>query len=350
MAERGRDGMRIVVDAMGGDRAPVVEVEGAVSALREAESGLEVVLVGDAEQVEAELRRLGAADLPGISVEHAPDRIEMGEDAVRQVRRKKSASVVVATRLLKEGRADGLVSAGNTGAVVATSLLQLGRLKGVRRPAIATFLPTPQGGAIVLDVGANTDCTPQHLLQFGVMGEIYAKKVLGRDNPKVGLLNIGEESSKGNKLVQATYPLLQESHLNFIGNVEGRDVFQGVADVVICDGFVGNVVLKFTESVTHLITSLIRDEIGGDLRNRLGALLMKPVFRSLSQQLDYAEYGGAPLLGLNGVVTISHGSSNSKAIKNAILVTARFAREKINDHIRQELQSLQEEEIGQVSS
>ncbi len=342
--------MKIVVDAMGGDRAPVVEVEGAVSALAEAESDLEVVLVGDGERVEAELRRLGAVDVPRISIEHAPDRIEMGEDAVRQVRRKKSASIVVATRLLKDGGGDGLVSAGNTGAVVATSLLQLGRLKGVRRPAIATFLPTPKGEAIVLDVGANADCTPQHLLQFGVMGEIYAKRVLGRPNPKVGLLNIGEESSKGNKLVQATYPLLEGSHLNFAGNVEGRDVFQGVVDVVVCDGFVGNVVLKFTESVTHLITSLIREEIGHDPRNRLGALLMKPVFRRLSQQLDYAEYGGAPLLGLDGVVTIAHGSSNPKAIKNAILVTARFAREKINDHIRQELQSLQEEEIDQVPS
>jgi glycerol-3-phosphate acyltransferase PlsX len=346
----GRDGMRIVVDAMGGDQAPVVEVEGAVAALREAGSGLEVVLVGDAPSVEAEIRRIGADRQAGLSVEHAPERIEMGEDPARQVRRKKGASVVVACRLLKEGRADGLVSAGNTGAVVATSLLQLGRLKGVRRPAIATFVPTPTGGAIILDVGANSDCTPLHLLQFGVMGEIYARKVLEREDPKVGLLNIGEESSKGNKLVQATYPLLQQSHLNFAGNVEGRDVFQGGADVVVCDGFTGNVVLKFTESVTHLITSLIRDQIGDDLRNRLGALLMKPVFRSLSQQLDYAEYGGAPLLGVDGVVTIAHGSSSPKAIKNAILVAVRFARERINDHIRQELLELQEEEIGPVPS
>ncbi len=342
--------MRIVVDAMGGDQAPVVEVEGALAALAEAGDDLEVVLVGDRQCVDAELCRLGESANPGIFVEHAPDRIEMGEDPARQVRRKKGASVVVANRLIKEGEADGLVSAGNTGAVVASSLLQLGRLKGVRRPAIASFLPTPSGGAIILDVGANADCTPDQLLQFGVMGEIYAKKVLERPDPKVGLLNIGEESTKGNKLVQATYPLLEASHLNFVGNVEGRDVFQGLADVVVCDGFTGNVVLKFSESVIHLITSLIRDQVGDDLRNRLGALLMKPVFRSLSQQLDYAEYGGAPLLGLDGVVIIAHGSSSPKAIKNAILVAGRFARERINDHIRQELLALQEENIGQVPS
>ena len=203
-------------------------------------------------------------------IEHAPERIDMGDDPARQVRRRKGSSIAVATRLLKEDRADGLVSAGNTGAVVASSLLTLGRIEGVRRPGIATFLPSPTGGAVLLDVGANSDCTPQNLLQFGVMGSIYARRVMGRENPKVGLLNIGEESSKGNKLMQTTYPLLEASDLNFVGNVEGRDVFQGGADVVVCDGFVGNVVLKFSESVIHLITRLIREEIGDDLRNGSG--------------------------------------------------------------------------------
>jgi len=330
--------MRIVVDAMGGDHAPVVEVEGAVESVREGGGAIDVTLVGDETRIRAELDRLKASKDARIDIVHAPERIEMGEDPARQVRRKREASIAVAMRLLKDGRADGLVSAGNTGGVVASTLLLLGRIQGVRRPAIATFLPSPSGGAILLDVGANSDCTPQHLVQFARMGDIYARKLLGRSVPKVGLLNIGEESTKGNKLVQSTYSALAASGLNFVGNVEGRDIFQGKADVVVCDGFVGNVVLKFSESVIHFITHLIRDEIGEDVRNRLGALLMKPVFRSLSQQLDYAEYGGAPMLGVDGVVIIAHGSSSPKAIKNAIRVASRFARERINDLIRNELQ------------
>jgi len=340
-----RDGLTVVVDAMGGDGAPRIEVEGAVEAVRDAR-GVRVVLVGEAERLRQELARLGHAPGERIDIEPATERIEMGEDPARQVKRKKGASITVATRLLKEKRAQGLVSAGNTGAVVASTLLTLGRIKGVRRPAIATFLPTPTGGAIILDVGANSDCIPADLLQFGIMGEIYARKLLGRPQAKVGLLNIGEESSKGNKLVQSSYPLLAGSGLNFVGNVEGRDIFAGGVDVVVCDGFVGNVVLKFSESVIHLIMHLIRDEIGDDLRHRLGGLLMKPVFRSLSQQLNYEEYGGAPLLGVNGVVIISHGSSTPKAIKNAIHVAIRFARERINDHIRNEISG---QDVDQVS-
>jgi glycerol-3-phosphate acyltransferase PlsX len=337
--------MRIVVDAMGGDNAPAVEVQGAVDAVRGGEE-VDVTLVGDEPRVRAELERLGAAGDARLSVVHASERVEMGEDPVAQVRRKKNASIAVATQLLKDGQADGLVSAGNTGGVVASTLLLLGRIKGVRRPAIATFLPSPQGGAILLDVGANSDCTPQHLIQFAKMGEVYARKVLKRENPKVGLLNIGEESTKGNKLVQSAYALLQASPLQFVGNVEGRDIFQGKADVVVCDGFVGNVVLKFSESVIHFITHLIRHEIGEDVRNRLGALLMKPVFRSLSQQLDYAEYGGAPMLGVDGVVIIAHGSSSAKAITNAIRVARRFAAERINDVIRDELR---DQDMAQVT-
>jgi glycerol-3-phosphate acyltransferase PlsX len=340
--------MRIVVDAMGGDSAPAIEVQGAVEFLREGKPTAELILVGDEARILAALKEHGVSPGPQLAVEHAPERIDMGgDDLARQVRRRKGSSIAVATRLMKEGRADGLVSAGNTGAVVASSLLTLGRIEGVRRPGIATFLPSPTGGAVLLDVGANSDCTPQNLLQFGVMGSIYARRVMGRENPKVGLLNIGEESSKGNKLVQTTYPLLKESGLNFVGNVEGRDVFQGGADVVVCDGFVGNVVLKFSESVIHLITRLIREEIGDDLRNRLGALLMKGVFRSLSQQLNYEEYGGAPLLGVNGVVIIAHGSSSAKAIKNAIHVAIRYAEGRINERIRSELTG---QDVGQVSA
>jgi glycerol-3-phosphate acyltransferase PlsX len=337
--------MRIVVDAMGGDGAPAVEVEGAVAALAEGGPDLRIQLVGDESRVRAELGRFGSASEPRLSVVHAGERIEMGEDPARQVRRKKGSSISVATRILRDGLADGLVSAGNTGAVVASSLLTLGRITGVRRPGIATFLPSPTGGAVLLDVGANSDCTPQHLVQFAVMGSIFARKLLGRSDPKVGLLNIGEESSKGNKLVQSTYPLLEQSPLNFVGNVEGRDIFRGGVDVVVCDGFVGNVVLKFSESVIHLMKHLVKEEIGDGLRNQLGALLLRPVFRSLSRQLNYEEYGGAPLLGIDGVVIIAHGSSSPRAIASAVRVAVRFAHERINDLIRDELQ---ERDLGQI--
>ena len=337
--------MKILVDAMGGDHSPSVEVEGALQAIRNGSQDLEIVLVGDETLLKNELAKHKALDQPRITVMHAAERIEMGEDPARQVRRKRDASIAVAARSLKDGGADGLVSAGNTGAVVASSLVYLGRLPGVKRPAIATTVPTPQGGAIILDVGANSDCTPQQLLQFGVMGEIYARKVLGRAEPKVGLLNIGEESIKGNEVVRGAFPLLEASHLRFIGNVEGRDIFQGGVDVVVCDGFVGNVVLKFSESVVHLIRSLFRDLVGNSVRGKLGALLLRPMLHGLFMKLDYAEYGGAPLLGVDGAVIIAHGSSSPKAIKNAIYVAARYARERINQQIESELQGLS---IGEV--
>lgn len=338
--------MRIVVDAMGGDNAPAVEVEGAVQALEAGGSDLHVCLVGEETALRRELARHQASEHPRLSVEHAPDRIEMGgEDPARQVRKKKGSSISVAMRLLKEGGVDGLVSAGNTGAVVAASLLTLGRIRGVRRPGIATVMPTPTGGVVLLDVGANSDCTPRNLLQFAIMGSIYARRVLGRTNPQVGLVNIGEEKSKGNQLVRASYEELKANCPNFVGNVEGRDVFAGKADVVVCDGFVGNVVLKFSESVANVITQLLRDEIGQDIRAKMGALLMRPVFRNLQKTLSYDEYGGAPLLGVDGVVIIAHGSSTVKAIKNAILVAARFATERTNDKIREELQRA---DVGEV--
>jgi glycerol-3-phosphate acyltransferase PlsX len=338
--------MRIVVDAMGGDNAPTVEVEGALEALRHGGADLRVCLVGEEGSIRTELARHGAADDPRLTVEHAPERIDMaGADPAREVRKRKGASISVATRLLKEEKADGLVSAGNTGAVVASSLLTLGRIRGVRRPGIATFMPSEGGGAVILDVGANSDCTPKNLVQFGIMGALYARKIMGRSEPRVGLLNIGEESSKGSKLVREAHKLLSESGLRFVGNVEGRDIFQGKTDVVVCDGFVGNVVLKFSESIIHLVTGMVREEIGHDVRGRLGALLMRPTFRSVMRHLSYDEYGGAPLLGINGIVIIAHGSSTVKAIRNAILVAVRFARERLNDAIREELQ---EQGLGQV--
>lgn len=313
--ERGSAGasprVRIAVDAMGGENAPAVEVEGAVAAARESGGGIEVVLVGEREAVEAELAKHEVAGLP-VSVVNAEETIGMHEAPAAAIRKKRRASIVVAVELHKRGEADGVVSAGNTGAVVASSLLGLRMLGPVRRPAIASLFPTVREPAVVLDVGASIDSRPTDLLTFAVMGEAYARHVLGRERPRVGLVNIGEESSKGSELTQAAYRLLEASPLEFVGNVEGRSLLRGDADVVVCDGFVGNVMLKLTEGIIDVIAHAV----GGDLAaSGLGVL---------AKRLDYAEYGGAPLLGVDGVVIISHGSSSSKAIKNAVMVAGRF--------------------------
>jgi glycerol-3-phosphate acyltransferase PlsX len=303
--------VRVAVDAMGGDNAPAVEVEGAVEAARGAGGALEVVLVGRRAAVEAELARHGASGLP-VSIVDAPDAIAMEESPAAAVRRKRGASVVVAAELHKRGEVDGVVSAGNTGAFVAASLLALGKLPGVRRPAIASLFPTVKDPAIVLDVGASLDSRPADLLDFALMGDTYARHVLGRERPRVGLMNIGEEGSKGGEVVIEAHRLLSESPLRFVGNIQGRALLRGEADVVVCDGFVGNIMLKLTEGVIDLLAGVL----SGDLR--------AGVLRALAGQLDYAEYGGAPLLGVNGVVIIAHGSSSPKAIRNAVDVAARF--------------------------
>jgi phosphate acyltransferase len=340
MADRPR-GPRIGVDAMGGDFAPRAEVDGAIQALREEPGAFEVVLVGDKTAIEADLARYPGWESLPIRLVHAPERIEMGEAAAMAARRKKNSSLVVATRLHKEGEIDALVSAGNTGAVVATSLFNLGRLEGVDRPAIAALFPVPntQAGSVVLDVGANSDCKPIHLLQFAIMGTLFARHVLGVKHPRVGLLNIGEEPTKGNELTQEAYQLLSATSedIDFLGNVEGRDIFRGAADVVVCDGFTGNVVLKTAESVTGLLITWLKRELKSDLLSMIGGLITKPAFRRLRTRLDYAEYGGAPLLGVNGVVIIAHGSSSSMAITNAIRTAAVAVTHQVNAHIRQEL-------------
>jgi glycerol-3-phosphate acyltransferase PlsX len=296
---------------MGGDNAPAVEVEGAVQAAAESDGGIEIVLVGRSDGIRSELSRHARTDLP-ISVAHADQVITMEESPANAVRRKRDASIVVATALHKSGEVDGVVSAGNTGAVVASTLLGLGMLPSVRRPAIASLFPTVGEPAVVLDVGASIDSKPSDLLEFAMMGDVFAHYVLGREEPRVALMNIGEESSKGSELVQQAHGLLSECGLNFIGNVEGRSFFRGKADVVVCDGFVGNVMLKLTEGVLDILT------------NALSGDGQREALASLARELDYAEYGGAPLLGVNGVVIIAHGSSSSKAIKNAIKVAARF--------------------------
>lgn len=308
--------MRIAVDAMGGDYAPHEAVLGAVEAAKE--WSIPVILVGREEELKKELASLEyPSDL--ISIVNAEETVGMNEHPATAVRKKRNSSIVVANRLVKDGEADAIISAGNTGAAMAASLLTLGRIPGVSRPAIAIPMPTVKGVTVLLDAGANADCDPEDLLQFAIMGSIYAEAVLKITGPKVGLLNIGEEEEKGNRLTLATYGRLKESSLHFIGNIEGRDIPFGACDVLVCDGFVGNTILKFTEGFAGALFSLMKEALLSTTRTKLGALLIKPGLKSLKARMDYSEYGGAPLLGVRGVSIISHGSSNAKAFKNAIL-------------------------------
>ncbi len=307
--------MRIALDAMGGDYAPGEIVEGAVEAAI-AYPELEIYLVGQPEKIKA-----CREDLPqNILIYPASEVIDMEEHPATAVRRKKDSSIVVATRLVKEGEADAVVSAGSTGAQMAAALFGLGRIKGIERPAIATVLPTAQGGKLLLDVGANADAKPQHLFQYGLMGSIYAEKILRIKVPRVALLNIGAEETKGNELAQGAYELLKQAPVNFIGNIEGREVPKGEADVVVCDGFVGNVVLKFAEGLATALFGMIKEQIAATPLRKLGGALVKPGLKDVAKLLDYAEYGGSPLLGVNGISIVCHGSSKAKAIKNAVRV------------------------------
>ncbi len=329
------DCVRIAVDAMGGDKGPEVIAKGAIEAAKTDRKNLEIILVGDRRRVEAALGQTRSRP-SNISVVHASETVEMSEPPASAIRKKKDSSIAVAMRMHKAGEADALVSTGNTGAVVAGSLVTLGRLHGVSRPAIATFFPTTsRRWTVVLDIGANSSCTPKNLLQFGVMGSVFSEYQLDIKNPRIGLLNIGEESSKGTDVVRGAYELLQAGDLNFVGNVEGKDVFANTVDVVVCDGFVGNIVLKFSESIMSFISHVFREEVKKRKVAVLAALLLKQAFSAIRMRLDYAEYGGAPLLGINGVVIIGHGSSSVKAIKNAILMAQRFVTYEINDHIEE---------------
>ena len=328
--------MKIAVDAMGGDNAPRAVVSGAVQASREYGAG--IILVGVEQVVRDELARHPQAKTLPIEVRNATEVVDMLDSAATVFRRKKDSSIRVANELVRSGEADAVFSAGHTGAAMSTSLFVLGRVEGVERPAIATFMPTLTGTSIVLDVGANVDCKPNHLLQFAVMGEVYARYFLGNPNPKVGLLSIGEEETKGNELTKEAFKLLTETSLNFIGNVEGRDVMAGRADVIVCDGFIGNVVLKVSEAVAEAIGLFLREDIKKSPLSKLGYLLMRPAFRSLKSRVDYAEYGGAPLVGINGISIISHGRSSDRAVKNAIRVAAGLAKSEVNKHIREDIE------------
>lgn len=329
--------MKIAVDAMGGDNAPASVVEGAVLAARD--TGVEAVLVGDRAQVEAELARHPAAARVGVSVVHAEQRVEMDESPSSVVRRKRGSSIWIATELVKRGAAMAVVSAGNTGASMATAFFILGPIKGVERPAIATSLPTLTGTTLLIDVGANVDCKPLHLFQFGLMGSDYAERVLGKPAPRVGLLSIGEEDSKGNEVTKETFKILKASALNFIGNVEGRDIYAGTADVVVCDGFIGNVALKVSEGLAEAMTKLLAREINASPVSKLGYVLARGAFRRFRRRIDYAEYGGAPLLGVNGTSVICHGRSSPKAIKNAIGVARALVENRVNERIREDVEA-----------
>lgn len=333
--------MRIAIDAMGGDFAPRQNVSGAISAARRSKGRLEIVLVGDKVQIQNELsRHFRIQDLP-LSIHHASEKVEMDESPANALKQKKDASISVAMQLHKEGKVDAVVSAGNTGAALASALFQLRKIRGVNRPAIGSLLPNGRSATLLIDAGTNVDCKPHQLLEFGIMGSIYMHQMFSIANPRVGLINIGSEKGKGNEQVQATYELLEQSNLNFIGNIEGGDILRDKVDVAVCDGFVGNVILKFAESFNQVFSSNLRRRIGKRLQYLIGAYLLRPAFRRLKRTFDYAEYGGVPLLGVNGVVIICHGSSSPKAIRNAVFVAEKIINQKVNEKIEQHLKLIE---------
>lgn len=325
--------MKVAIDAMGGDHAPDEIVLGAMDAVKA--YGCDIILVGDETILRAALQKHGAREGEHLFIRHASEVIGMHESPGVALRKKKDASVVVATRLVKEEECAAVISAGNTGAAVAAALFGLGRLPGIERATIATPIPNLTGTTVLLDSGANVDSKPKHLMQSAIMGSIYAEYVLGIRSPRVGLLSIGEEESKGNELTLATYPLLKQlKNIRFIGNVEGRDVPKGTVDVVVCDGFIGNVVLKFGEGLASAILRLVKESIqqSGWL-TKMASLMVLPALKRLKRKLDYAEYGGAPLLGVNGCCIICHGSSKARAIKNAVRVAKEFTEQQVAVHI-----------------
>ena len=326
--------MRVAVDAMGGDNAPAVEVAGAVAACRE--FSIPVTLVGDRVRLEEELAK-HAGDRLDIDIFHASEVIGMHDSASDAVRKKRNSSVRLAFDLVKEGKACAAVSAGNSGATMAAGMFVLKRIAGIERPAIAQIFPTLKGQTLVLDVGGNVDCKPLHLAQFAIMGEVYARYAMGIANPAVGLLSNGEEDSKGNELTRETNSILRETSLNYTGYVEGRDIFKGTVEVVVCDGFVGNVVLKSSEGLADAAGKMLKEEILKSWVSKLGYLFVRGAFNRFKKIVDYAEYGGAPLLGINGVGMICHGGSNVKAIKNAIRFAHEYAKSGVTERVAEKL-------------
>ena len=321
---------RIAVDAMGGDFGPQVVIPGVLQAARAKRAAL--TLVGDEAAIRAELDRFDTKGLP-LTVVHASQVVDMTETPTEALRRKKDSSIQVACNLVRDGEADGVISAGHSGATLACAMFTIGRAPGVERPALATFMPTEHSHCIIIDVGANVDCKPFHLLQFGIMASVLAETMLGRDNPKVALLSNGEEPGKGNHVVKEAFDLLRASSLNFVGNIEGRDLFLGDVDVVVCDGFVGNVVVKQAEGLATSLGRLLKGELRRGFFGKIGTMLALNALKRFSRLVDYAEYGGAPLLGLNGICLICHGASSSKAMASAVRMASRFVEMEANAHL-----------------
>jgi glycerol-3-phosphate acyltransferase PlsX len=315
--------MPIILDMMGSDKYPEPEIQAAVDSAREIKE--EIILVGDTNLYQQKINDLGGDDLP-ITYVYAPDVVEMTDKPVEGTRQKPNNSMAIGIRLIKEGKGQAFVTAGNTGAAMFNAIRTLGRIEGVQRPALSALFPTKTGRCIVLDIGANVDCRPEFLVQFALLGSIYAEKVLGKDKPRVGLLSNGEEPGKGNQLVKDAFPLIEKSGVNFIGNVEGKELFGGAADVVVTDGFVGNILVKSSEAVAKLITEILKQELMSSLATKIGALLAKPAFSKIKKLVDPSEVGAAPLLGIDGLVFVGHGRSDSRAIVSAI----RLAHQTIN--------------------
>lgn len=335
--------MRIAVDAMGGDNAPGPNIDGAIAAFENKDIGqatckqkIEIILIGKKDILKKELSSRRVSALP-IEIKDATQVVDMGETPIDACRKKPDSSIVVGIMMLKDKLVDAFVSSGNSGAVMAAAVLYLERLKGVRRPAIATVFPTLKKSCVVVDVGANAECKPKHLLQFAIMGESYVKYIFKRRIPSVALLSMGREEGKGSTITQAAYRLLIKSNLNFTGNIEGSDIIKGTADVIVCDGFVGNVILKFGESIAEAVIDLLKQEIQKSTIRKIGAGIMKGAFSDVKKRIFYDETGGAPLLGVNGACIICHGGSNSKAVMNAIKVAAEFVEQDINRHIEENI-------------
>ena len=338
----------IALDAMGSDRAPKPEVEGAIQAARR--FGIHVALVGPEEAIRAELWRHPLARLLPISIVHASEVIHMDENALQAVRAKRDSTMRVGLRLVREGHASAFITAGNTGAAMATAKMVLGGLPGVDRPALVAIMPTATGSvSTLLDVGANVDCKPYNLEQFAVMGDIYFRSMFGVEKPRVGLLSIGEEEGKGNELTREAFQLLKQLPLNFIGNVEGRDIYTGKVDVIVADGFVGNVALKTSEGVVNLVRATLKETLRATITRQVGFLLSRSAFSDFKKRLDHTEYGGAPLLGVKGACFITHGSSNVNAIKNAIRVAAEFVERDTNRQIESEMAKLRSASLATTS-
>lgn len=329
----------VAVDAMGGDFGPSVVVPGAVEAARS--EGIRLLLVGKEARIEPELAKLNTSGLE-VEIVHASQVAEMDEKPSEILRRKKDSSIQVACRLVGEGKACGIVSAGHSGATVACGMFTIGRIDGVERPALASFMPTEKEATILLDVGANVDCKPHHLFQFGLMADVLARDMLGRPRPSVGLLSIGEEEGKGNSQVKEAFDLLKMSSLNFVGNVEGRDIFTGDMDIIVCDGFVGNVVLKLSEGLAGSLRRVLKRELTANLRARIGSAIVSSALKRFAQSVDYAEYGGAPVVGLKGSAIVCHGASSEKAITSAVRLAADYIKAGTNDHLIEELSANEE--------